>query len=73
MKERGAVPVEEFRAEFEARVIGTGHVLSMLAPWSAPLNLNRIWVAAMGDRLSDCVECSVSLRFSWYFHFKVHM
>ena len=60
MKEQSAsgvpVPVEEFRAEFEARVKGTGHVLSMLAPWSAPLNLTRIWVAAVANRFSDCVD-----------------
>ena len=45
-QERGEnVPPEVFRAEFEARVIGTGHVLSMLAPWSDPANLKRVWVA----------------------------
>jgi len=37
------VPPEAFREEFEARVMGTGHVLSMLAPWSKPANLERVW------------------------------
>ena len=46
-QERGeSVPPEAFRAEFEARVIGTGHVLSMLAPWSDPANLKRVWVSS---------------------------
>jgi len=57
------VPPEAFREEFEARVMGTGHVLSMLAPWSKPANLERIWVSfclftRAGNGLDDgCWQC----------------
>ena len=40
------VPPETFRAEFESRVVGTGHVLTLLNLWHNPANLKRIWVSA---------------------------
>ena len=47
VKERAArgefVPADEFRAEFESRVVGILHVLSLMAPWDAPANLGRLW------------------------------
>ena len=43
-RDRGeSVPPEAFRQEFESRVAGTGHVLSLLSPWSDPANLKRVW------------------------------
>ena len=43
-QDRGeSVPPEAFRQEFESRVAGTGHVLSLLSPWSDPANLKRVW------------------------------
>ena len=63
MEQTENVPPEAFREEFEARVIGTGHVLSMLAPWSKPANLERIWVSfclftRAGNGFDDgCWQC----------------
>jgi hypothetical protein len=68
------VPPEAFRAEFEARVKGTGHVLSLLAPWSNPANLKRVWVASStpGDYnpVLSGGACSVCLRPSPHSHSK---
>ena len=36
---------EELKHEFESRVRGIGHIVSMLFPWDAPINLSRIWCA----------------------------
>jgi len=33
----------DFETMFKERVLGIGHVLAMMAPWSAPLYLTRIW------------------------------
>eukprot|EP00658_Telonema_sp_P-2_P042488 TRINITY_DN30509_c0_g1_i1.p1 TRINITY_DN30509_c0_g1~~TRINITY_DN30509_c0_g1_i1.p1 ORF type:complete len:541 (-),score=110.76 TRINITY_DN30509_c0_g1_i1:8-1630(-) len=37
------VTTEEFREEFESRVRGIGHVLSLVTPWDDPANLKRTW------------------------------
>lgn len=37
------VPPNEFRAEFESRVVGIGRVLAMFSPWTQPNNLKRVW------------------------------
>ena len=37
------VPAEEFKAEFEGRVKGIRHVLSLMTPWDDPANLHRLW------------------------------
>ena len=39
---------EELKHEFESRVRGIGHIVSMLFPWDAPSNLTRIWCAGVG-------------------------
>jgi hypothetical protein len=39
------VPPEELKHEFQCRVRGIGHIVSMLFPWDAPINLTRIWCA----------------------------
>ena len=38
---------EELKHEFESRVRGIGHIVSMLFPWDAPINLTRIWYAVV--------------------------
>ena len=38
---------EELKHEFESRVRGIGHIVSMLFPWDAPINLTRIWCAVV--------------------------
>ena len=39
------VTPEVLKHEFESRVRGIGHIVSLLSPWDAPLNLTRIWCA----------------------------
>ena len=41
------VTPEELKHEFESRVRGIGHIVSMLFPWDAPINLTRIWCAVV--------------------------
>ncbi len=38
---------EELKHEFESRVRGIGHIVSMLFPWDAPINLTRIWCGVL--------------------------
>eukprot|EP00658_Telonema_sp_P-2_P001871 TRINITY_DN10693_c0_g1_i8.p1 TRINITY_DN10693_c0_g1~~TRINITY_DN10693_c0_g1_i8.p1 ORF type:complete len:539 (-),score=116.43 TRINITY_DN10693_c0_g1_i8:680-2296(-) len=41
--ERQEVSAAEFEREFEIRVAGIQHVLSLVAPWTRPENLQRVW------------------------------
>ena len=47
VKEQHNVSPEAFQEEFDSRIEGTGHVLSLLAPWSDPANLKRVWVSLL--------------------------
>ena len=64
VKEAGTVTVDEFKAEFESRVAGTGHVLSLLAPWQDPANLKRAWCLfeiLVAQTLKEAGRCKLEI------------
>jgi len=42
-KEGKDIPFEDFRKVFNDRVTRIGHIVTMMAPWDAPVYLTRIW------------------------------
>lgn len=43
MKRKEDVPFDVFQATFHNRVTSIGHILAMMAPWTAPTYLDRAW------------------------------
>jgi hypothetical protein len=62
------VTPEGLKHEFESRVRGIGHIVSMLFPWDAPINLTRIWCAVVctavlrGVVVHACCTAQVRVR-----------
>jgi len=56
------VPFEEFQAAFGERVQGTGNVLALMMPWSAPRYITRAWcVFELFTAMSESDSCCLTV------------
>lgn len=61
-KKRGeVVSFEEFHQVFSRRVIGIGHIIAMMDPWTAPSYLCRVWCIFELFTASRHPECEVTI------------